>query len=33
MESDRSGDFFSDDYFILFNVDISDLMVENNFIR
>lgn len=33
MESDRSGDFFSDDYFILLNVDISDLMVENNFIR
>lgn len=33
MESDRSGDPFSDDYSTLSNVDISDLMAENNLIR
>lgn len=33
MESDQSGDPFSDDYSTLSNVDISDLMAENNLIR
>lgn len=33
IESDQSGDPFSDDYSTLSNVDISDLMAENNLIR
>lgn len=33
IESDQSGDPFSDDYSTLSNLDISDLMAENNLIR